>query len=140
MDEKHSDSGPSTETDENDSDATVASDRLDVPGPETAANGGWTFVTQNHYDPEKSRDLTTVVISAIADAEDVPVSEIKDPPLYEVVDIAGIEAALFGRPAANRSGVTSTVEFRYTDYRVRVEADGWVTVSNRSGDSKVDGE
>ncbi|MFC4986380.1 HalOD1 output domain-containing protein [Saliphagus infecundisoli] len=102
-------------------------------------NEGWGFITQAHYDPDDSRDLTTVIVRAVAEAEDVPPTEIKNPPLYEVVDIAGIDDALFGRPEAHQSGMGSTVEFRYNGYKVSVEADGWVTVSDRSRDSNADG-
>jgi hypothetical protein len=140
MDEKRSDSSPSTKTDEKGNETRSADDTLDAPTPKSAPNGGWTFVTQAHYDSDGRRDLTTVIIGAVAEAEDVPITEIENPPLYEVVDIAGIDDALFGRPEANRNGTNSTVEFRYNDYKVSVETDGWVTVSDRSGDSTADGE
>jgi hypothetical protein len=140
MDEKRSDSSPSTKTDEKGNETPSAGDTIDAPTPKSALNGGWTFVTQAHYDPDERRDLTTVIIGAVAEAEDVPITEIENPPLYEVVDIAGIDDALFGRPEANRNGTNSTVEFRYNGYKVSVEADGWVTVSDRSGDSTADGE
>ena len=136
MDEKRSDSSPSAETDEKRTEAPSADDTLNAGAP----NGGWTFVTQAHYDPDEPRDLSTVIIGAVAEAEDVPITEIKNPPLYEVVDIAGIDDALFGRPEANRNGANSTVAFRYNSYKVSVKADGWVTVSSRSRDSAVDGE
>ncbi|MFC4551559.1 MULTISPECIES: HalOD1 output domain-containing protein [Halorussus] len=58
----------------------------------------------------------------------------------DVIDIAGIDDTLFDRPEANRNGTNSTVEFRYNDYKISVGADGWVTVSDRSGGSAVDGE
>lgn len=136
MDEKRSDSNPSTETEEKPTETPVADDTLEARAP----NGGWTFVTQAHYDPDEPRDLTTVIIGAVAEAEDVPITELTNPPLYEVVDITGIDNALFGRPEANRNGTNSMVEFRYNGYKVSVEADGWVTVSDRSEDSAADGE
>ena len=136
MDEQRSDSNPSTEAEENRTETPAAPDTRDARAPK----GGWTFVTQAHYDPDDPRDLTTVIIGALAAAEDVPITELKNPPLYEVVDIVGIDDALFGRPGANRNGTNSTVEFRYNGYKVSVEADGWVTVSNRSGRSVADGE
>ena len=139
MDEKRSDSSPTTDTGQNRIETISVDDTLDAPTPGRAPDGGWTFVTQAHYDPGELRDLTTVIVGAIADAEDVPIVEIRTPPLYEVVDIAGIDDALFGRPGTNRDGTESTVEFRYNGYKVSVEGDGWVTVSSRSPDSAGDG-
>jgi hypothetical protein len=142
MDEKRSESSPSTETetDEKNNETPSTDDTLDAPTPQSAPNGGWTFVTQAHYDPDEPRDLTTVIIGAVAEAEDVPITEIENPPLYEVVDIAGIDDALFGRPEASRNGTDSTVEFRYNGYKVSVKSDGWVTVSDRSEDSAANDE
>ena len=140
MDEKKSSSSPSSEPNENRNETTSADDTLDAPSSGKATGGGWTFVTQAHYDPDEPRDLTTVIVSAIAEAEGVPIVEVKNPPLYEVVDIAGIDDALFGRPEANLNGTESSVEFRYNGYKVGIEADGWVTVSSRSTDSANDGK
>lgn len=134
MDENRSDSSFSTESEENRTETTT--DTLDVRAP----NEGWTFVTQAYYDPDEPRELTTVIIGALAKAEDVPITEIKNPPLYEVVDITGINDALFGRPEANRTDAISTVEFRYNGYKVSMKSDGWVTVSDRCGGSAADGE
>ena len=140
MDEKRSDSSPSTETDEKRNETTPGNDSLDAPTPGEEPSRGWTVVTQAHYDPDESRDLTTVIIDAVAEAERVSITEIKNPSLYEVVDIEGIHDVLFGRPEADRRGTNSTVEFRYDDYKISVEANGWVTVFDRSRGSAVDGE
>lgn len=131
MDEQPNDSRPSHETDQNRNETTSAGGNVDAPTPWEASNGDWTFVTQDQYDPAEPRDLTTVIVSAIAEAEEVPITDIRSPPLYEVVDVAGIRDTLFGRPEAGGSGTDSTIEFRYNQYRVSVEADGWVTVSRR---------
>ncbi|WP_254532775.1 HalOD1 output domain-containing protein [Natrinema gelatinilyticum] len=140
MDKKRSDSNPSTKTAEKRTETPPPDDdTLDTPRRERT-HGGWTFMAQAHYDPDEPLDLTTVIIGAIAEADDIPITEIKNPPLYEVVDIAGIEDALFGRPKANRNGTDSTVEFRYNGYKISVEADGWVTVSSRSANSAADGK
>lgn len=134
MDEKRTNSSPSNNTSQQ-CNETISADRtFDAQTSGDAPDGDWIFVTQSHYDPDGPRDLTTVIISAIAVAEDTSIIDIKSSPLYEDVDIAGIDDALFGRPEANRSGTESTVEFRYNQYKVSIEADGWVTVSNRSLD------
>ena len=103
----------------------------------TATNGGWTDVAQDHYDPGGTRDLTTVVISAIAKAEGVSITEVRSPPLYEIADIAAIEEAMFGRSRVSQDGTGSAFEFRYNEHVVRVEADGWVTVSESSAEPAV---
>jgi hypothetical protein len=89
-----------------------------------------TFLAQAHYDRESHRDLTTEIIFAIADAADVVPTEIKDPPLYECVDIAAIEDGFFGPQVAEHSRDSEgSVSFRYNQYYVEVASDGWITVS-----------
>ena len=135
MDEKQPDSRPSNQTEQERNGTTSANRTPTAPTPRDTPDGGWAFVTQAHYDPEESRDLTTVIIGAIADAEDVPIVEVRDPPLYEVVDIAGVDDALFGRPDRKENGTTSSVEFRYNQHKVSVKSDGWVTVTDRTDET-----
>lgn len=136
MDEKQTDSSRLNETDPEHDEATSPSGTPDMSGPDGAPDSGWSFVTQAQYDPDDTQDLTTVIVGAIADADDVPIVEVQDPPLYEVVDVAGIESALFDRPRGD--GVASTLEFRYNQYKVSVESDGWVTVADRSDGPATD--
>ena len=131
MDEQRDDSSPSTETNQKRNETISSGGAVDAPTPGGEPDGGWTYVTQVQYDPDEPSDLTTVIIGAIAEAEEVPITEVKSPPLYEVVDIASIDDALFGRPEANENDTDSVVEFRYNQYKVSVEANGWVTVSDR---------
>ncbi|WP_152042931.1 HalOD1 output domain-containing protein [Salinigranum salinum] len=98
----------------------------------------YTFETQANYDPTESRDLTTVIIGAIADAEGVSLTEVRSPPLYDVVDVEAVERTLFGRSKTSQDDSVSVVEFRYDDYEIRVESTGWVTVSKRSDGRTVD--
>lgn len=89
----------------------------------------WQPVTQRPYDRDGPEDLTTTVIEAIAAAEGVDVVAIRDPPLYDVVDIAAIEAGCFGSAVTGkRRDPEGVVEFQYYGYRVRISSDGWVTV------------
>ena len=89
-----------------------------------------TFVTQAHYERESHRDLTTEIIFAIADAADVAPVDLKDPPLYECVDIAAIEDGFFGPTVAGQTRDSEgSVSFRYNQYHVEVASDGWITVS-----------
>ncbi|SDK35071.1 HalOD1 output domain-containing protein [Natronorubrum texcoconense] len=102
-----------------------------ISGGEPALSGDthWRQVAQRHYEPDRDGGLTTPIVFAIAEAADVSPSEVKSPPLYETVDVAGIEDAFFGSSAgtAPRRG-TGTVEFHYTDYLVKVRSDGWIQI------------
>lgn len=120
----------------NDDDQHPDHDRLaidevttDQPVPQDAE---WEFVVQHPVDRSQFGGLTTTIISAIADAEGVPPMEIKEPPLYEVLDTAALEAAFFTPGDKNRThdeGVTT--EFMYRGYRTVVRSDGWVLVYDR---------
>jgi hypothetical protein len=103
-----------------------------------ASDGGWTFVAQAHYDPSELRELTTVIVGAIAESEGISITAVRSPPLYEVVDVAAMEQALFGRTNVSPNGAESAVEFRYNEYKVSVEEDGWVTVSRRADGTTAD--
>ena len=88
-----------------------------------------TLVQQTQYERGSRHDLTTTIIGAIADAEGIAPTELKDPILYECVDVSSLEDAFFGPDVAgrNRDGV-GTVEFRFGDYRITVNSNGWVSV------------
>lgn len=90
----------------------------------------WRVTEQRVYDPAAGPDLTTVVIEAVAAADGVSISRIKDPPLYEVVDIAAVKDALFGPSENGTRGVTGgSLDFEYRGYRITVRGDGWVQVA-----------
>jgi len=93
------------------------------------AQSHWSQVVQSHYNPDGNRELTTVIVHAIAEAEGVSPTEVTSPPIYEVVDVPAVEDAVF-RPEKHgnsRQGF-GIVEFRYTDYIVKVRSDGWIQV------------
>ncbi|WP_458191073.1 HalOD1 output domain-containing protein [Haladaptatus sp. NG-WS-4] len=72
---------------------------------------------------------------AIADAEDVAPVDLKDPPLYECVDIAAIEDGFFGPEVAGQPRDSEgNVGFQYNQYHVEVASDGWITVSEPTAD------
>lgn len=113
-------------TDEGDrqrSDPSIAADP-DVPG-----DADWRLEIQVPFDQGEGQDLTSTIIVAIAEAEGVAPSEIKMPPLYDVVDVAALEAAFFGS-ATNEGAdhVHRLAEFMYRGHRVVVRTDGWVQV------------
>lgn len=94
----------------------------------TACDGRGPALVQVPYDPAAD-DLTTTIVRAIAKAEDVSITTIKDPPLYSVIDTAALDRSLFdGKldlPSKERTG---GVKFEYYGYMIIVEADGWVRV------------
>ncbi|RKD89094.1 HalOD1 output domain-containing protein [Halopiger aswanensis] len=93
----------------------------------------WQQTAQWLYEPDRDGGLTTAIVFAIAEAKDASPSEVKSPPLYESVDVAGIEAAFFGPHTENASRQgTGTVEFRYTNQLIKVRSDGWVQVYERT--------
>lgn len=97
--------------------------------PASGADTHWSQVAQRHYEHNGNGELTTAIVYAIAEADGVCPTEVKSPPLYEVVDVSAIEDAFFGPDVAgdSRQGV-GTIEFRYTNYLVKVQSDGWVHI------------
>ncbi|MDG5821185.1 HalOD1 output domain-containing protein [Natronococcus sp. A-GB7] len=92
-------------------------------------NTRWRQVTQRHYDPARDGELTTAIVFAVAEAEDVSPNEVTSPPLYESVDVAAIENAFFGsNPEDGPRRGTGVVEFRYADYLVKVRSDSWIQI------------
>ncbi|SIR63241.1 hypothetical protein SAMN05421858_3019 [Haladaptatus litoreus] len=89
----------------------------------------WQLVEQAQYDRNGRHDLTTAIITTIAAAEGVAPAELKDPVLYECVDVAAIEDSFFGPEVGgqNRDGV-GTVAFRFGDYRIEVTNEGAIAV------------
>ncbi|SIR20512.1 hypothetical protein SAMN05421858_1819 [Haladaptatus litoreus] len=96
---------------------------------ELGENTTWNLVTQANYDRDGDHDLTTTIIAAIADHEDVSPTEITQPVLYDCVDIAALEDAFFGPKArGEKRDSIGTAEFQYGEYRVEVASSGWVSI------------
>lgn len=92
----------------------------------------WEVVAQTQFDPSETSELTTAIVHAVAEAEDVPPADVKSPPLYEVVDTAALEAAFLGIEGAFRGPAPRcSTEFMYRGHRVVVRSDGWVLVTDR---------
>ncbi len=55
--------------------------------------------------------------------------ELKDPLLYDCIDVAVLEDALFSPAVAgtSRDGI-GIGEFEFGDYRVTVNSNGWISV------------
>ncbi|WP_458206285.1 HalOD1 output domain-containing protein [Haladaptatus sp. NG-SE-30] len=92
-------------------------------------DGGWHLVQQAHYDRAGRDDLTTTIIAAVADVEGVSPTDITEPVLYDCVDIAALEDALFGPDVAGHSrDAVGSVEFQFGEYRIELKSDGWIAV------------
>lgn len=95
--------------------------------PALGADKSWTQAAQSHFDPEEDRDLTTVIVSAIAAAKGIDPTELGSPLLYDVVDAPAIQQSFFG-PGGNARTATGSTAFRYEQYLVKVRSDGWIQV------------
>ncbi|WP_306052992.1 HalOD1 output domain-containing protein [Natronococcus wangiae] len=94
------------------------------------ADESWQTVVQAHYDHDDRHDLTTTIILAIAEAEGVPPTAIKSPRLDDLIDVPAVEEALFdARTDTQEIDREESFTFRYSDYQVRIQSDGWVLVS-----------
>jgi hypothetical protein len=110
-------------------------DEDDAPAGDTSGMAGatWTQAAQRHFDPDGEELLTYVVVSAIADARGVDARDVLSPPLYDVVDAAALETALFGTGGNEpRDPDAGAVEFGYEELHVTVQSDGWVRVDERT--------
>ena len=93
----------------------------------------WTLRAQRQYDHTADDGLTATVVFAVAEAEGVEPLAVKQPPLFDVVDTAALEAAFFEHGHDSRAhDPNSSTEFMYRDHRVVVRSDGWVLVSDRA--------
>lgn len=101
-------------------------------GKDVPQDADWELLNQVPYDPADADGLTTTIIYAVADADGVSPSDIRNPPLYEVVDTAALEAALFGNGGGVRASQCTT-EFMYQGYRIEVHTEGWVRVYEQVG-------
>lgn len=107
----------------------MSDNTTNVAHPAISPDVDWMPVTQCYFDPESDVELSNALVKAIADTKDVAPSEVSEPPLYEVVDAAALERALFesgGSGIFQRDG--GTFEFRYSDLLVKVRNDGWIQV------------
>lgn len=97
---------------------------LEVPG-----DTEWTLETQVPFEAGGRHDLTAAIIVGVATAEDVSPKAITEPPLYEILDVAALEAAFFGSTTIGRHDDSfRSVEFMYRGHRVVVRSDAWVQV------------
>ena len=95
----------------------------------TDTDAGWSQAAQRHYEPNGEEELTTSIVFAIAETAGVSPSELKSTLLYNVIDAPALENTFFGPNTGNESRQgAGTVEFRYEDYLVKVQSDGWIRV------------
>ncbi|MFC4989332.1 HalOD1 output domain-containing protein [Saliphagus infecundisoli] len=86
-------------------------------------------VAQRHYAPDEDTELTTTIVETIADAQGTHPTDLKSPPLYEVIDASALEETFFGPDISEhpRQG-SGSVSFYYGPLIVTVKSDGWVHV------------
>lgn len=97
-----------------------------------ASVDGEQLLEQAQYERASRDDLTTTIVGAIAAAEGISPAELKDPILYECVDIAALEDSFFGPTVAGeRRNAVGSVEFLFGEYRIEVSSEGWVSVYGR---------
>ena len=110
----------------------MSKDRHDSARPgELAHTGenGWRQVAQQHYQPTQDEELTTTIIYALADAESVPPTALKSPPLYRTFDVESLPQTFFDASGASESPQgLSSVTFQYREYVVEIRSDGWIQV------------
>ena len=101
----------------------------DIDDPSLGDGVRWRQLAQRLHEPGQRAELTVDIVYAVADAEGVRPRNVLAPPLYETVDVVGIEKTLFrlSRDGAARHG-TGAIEFNYRDYLVKVRSDGWIQI------------
>lgn len=111
-------------------DRMVRSNSADVDREDPVRDGAWRLAARRRHDPDAGGELATDVVFAIADAAGVDPTELRSPTLYDAVDVAAIEDPFFRTDSSGASTgtVTGSVAFRYADYRVTIDSDGWIAV------------
>jgi hypothetical protein len=108
-------------------------EREEDPGADERGRQDRRVVAQTPYDPGSDRSLTAALVAAVAEAEDIAPTEVGPPALYESVDVAAIEDALFRVDDVGTDDTESgRVEFEYEGYAVAVTGSGWIQVAERA--------
>ena len=107
---------------------TRANAHIDPPhGDHVAQDSTWELAIQRPINPEAGKGLTTTIIRAVAEVEGILPTDVKHPPLYEVVDAAALSESIVDANEArqDRETIMSTA-FIYRGHRIVVTGDGWV--------------
>jgi hypothetical protein len=112
----------------------------DEDGP---ADDARQLLAQQHYDQEDRVSLSTVVVTAIADARGVDAVDVREPVLHDVVDVEAVESLLFGTSTnGDRDRTDGAVTFEYDRTEVVVRSNGWVQLyddaDERAGEANAD--
>lgn len=119
----------STDDDEQNRAIATGSER---GGDRVPADTEWELTVQVPFDRGELHDLTSAIIVGVAEAEGISPRRVKEPPLYEIVDVAALEEAFFGSPTLAPSNDTfRSVEFMYRGHRIVVRSDAWIQVYRR---------
>jgi hypothetical protein len=112
----------------------------DEDGP---ADDARQLLAQQHYDQEDRVSLSTVVLTAIADARGVDAVDVREPVLHDVVDVEAVESLLFSTSTnGDRDRTDGAVTFEYDRTEVVVRSNGWVQLyddaDERAGEANAD--
>ncbi|WP_458188535.1 HalOD1 output domain-containing protein [Haladaptatus sp. NG-WS-4] len=100
---------------------------------EVSPDSKWKLVQQTQYDRDGRHDLTTTIITTVADAEGVAPTELQQPVLYECVNVSALEDAFFGPEVKGQTrDSVGSAEFDYGGYRVARATAGFLCTSVRS--------
>jgi hypothetical protein len=89
----------------------------------------WCTVAEESVDPTEPDDLLLGIVEAVGEAENRDPAEIESPPLSAVIDVGGVERALFDTGGLTDSPVTADVRFLYRGWRITVNSDGSIFVA-----------
>ncbi|MHB9288317.1 HalOD1 output domain-containing protein [Halobacteriales archaeon Cl-PHB] len=97
---------------------------------EPTREGGtsWRLAAESQYDPGGPTDLTTTIISTIAEAKGVDATAVRAPRLYDCVDVTALAAVLWRDGDRKRPSGEARVRFHYADFLVSVRRKGHVAV------------
>lgn len=94
-----------------------------------ASPTSWEMAHQTHYDRDSDSNLTTEIIFGLAEVKGVEPTELKEPTLHDCIDVGALENTFFGPDGRRDSRETNgQVEFRYAEYQVVVQDDGWILI------------
>lgn len=83
------------------------------------------------YDPDGNRDLSVVILEAVAMLGERPTEMLRKEPLYATIDIGAVETLLFGPQQGDvMNAPRRTVTFEYSGYLIHIHGDGRILLSD----------
>jgi len=83
------------------------------------------------YDPDGDRDLSVVILEAVAILGERPMEMLRNEPLYDTIEIGAVETLLFGPQQGDvMNTARRTVTFEYSGYLIHIHGDGRILLSD----------